>query len=205
LVVLTVDSTGTVVQEQLLPPYPPDFAGVVVASHPTGKTLTRPLPFGQEYWVIQSSDGSYATVITSEYAITHRDLDGTLRRRITRELRGQPLSSAEQAEGERELADLRRLVDRAGGSLPDVRLPDRKPVVDQIWFDQEDRLWVKLNAQTADGDAQADVYARTGELSFHAQWPADVDLRYGAIRGATAWGVRTGVLDEHILVRLVFQ
>ena len=204
-VVVAVDSTGKVTAEHLLPDYPQDFAGAVVASFPNGRTMTRPIPFGAEYWLVQSSDGSYAAVLTSEYVVVHYELNGTPRRRITRDIDGAPLSAAERATGESELADLRQVVERGGGSLPRVSLPAVKPVIDQVWFDQEDRLWVELSARTAADEAQADVYSRNGELVFQARWPSDIDLSLGAIRRNAGWGLRTSALGEHSVVHLVFQ
>lgn len=204
-VALEIDAEGAIIDEHALPLRPDDSLGVVVAQYPNGRTITWPVPFGAEHWVVQSRDGSYARTLTSRYEIVHYELDGTVRHRIIRDVEGEPLTNEEYANAEQQLAETRKWVTQAGGSLPRVHPPDVKPVIRQIWFDDDNRLWVRRYALTESGRAQADVFSRDGDFLFRAHWPADVDLREGAIRGYTAWGVRTGTLGEHSLVRLQFR
>ena len=51
----------------------------------------------------------------------------------------------------------------------------------------------------------ADVYGKRGELLFRAEWPLNVSLELGVIRGRTALGVQTDELGVHRVVRLSFD
>jgi hypothetical protein len=203
--VVTFAADGSIVNRHALPQTPRDSVDAVVSTHPSGQTLTRPVPFGASHWLAQSGDGSYARAITSRYDIMHYERDGKIRHRITRDVRGTQLTSAERASAERELNQLKQMVGRSGGSVPDVHIPRNKPPIKELWFDEDGRLWVELYERSVEGLRQADVFSPTGQFSFVAQWPANVDLRRGAVSQLSAWGVRSGDLGEHHLVRLHFS
>ena len=51
----------------------------------------------------------------------------------------------------------------------------------------------------------AHVYDDAGDFLFDAQWPLDVSLRDGAIRGDAAIGVGTGAFGIPEVVRMTFR
>lgn len=202
-VLVTLGADGAVVDERSLPRAPRDSLGVVVVRHPSGRSITRPIPFGPNYWIAFSKDGSYARAMTSRYDIVHYERGGRIRKRVVRSIAGAPVTAAERAEAQQELDELKRDVTRAGWSFPPVSVPSQKPPISALWFDDDGRLWVQLYASRT-GVSQADVFSPDGARLFVAEWPADIALRDGAIRGRLAWGVRTGQLQEHHLVKLRF-
>jgi hypothetical protein len=203
---LEIDSTSTVNAEYRRVDASADSLGIILVPRPNGRSLAMPLPFGAGLVIAFAADGSYAQAVTSSYRVVHYELDGSIRYRIVREdVVGEPLTRDERTGAEGEVAALRERVERSGASMPRVRLPSVKPVLQGVWFDTTGRLWVRRMAGTAEGLARADVYSPSGRLLFEAVWPAGIDLGYGAIRGSTAWGVQIGEHGEHSLVRLRFR
>lgn len=88
-------------------------------------------------------------------------------------------------------------------SFPEVDFPRMKPIVRSIFFDQDERLWVELFQQEG-RPRKAHVYDGGGRLLFEATWPEDVSLRFGAVRGDVAVGVRRGAHGQESVVRLSF-
>jgi hypothetical protein len=80
-------------------------------------------------------------------------------------------------------------------------VPPRKPVLRDLFFDRQGRLWVERQVPDA-GDRNADVYGVDGTLERTVSWPAHVSLADGAISGAVVWGVGRDSLDVPSLVRL---
>ncbi|MDE2874817.1 MAG: hypothetical protein OXU69_07530 [Gemmatimonadota bacterium] len=78
-------------------------------------------------------------------------------------------------------------------------IPERKPPIENLWFDADDRLWVRLRGEDGDSLTRAHVYSAAGEFLFHAAWPREVSLEHGVIRGDVAIGFATDEFDvpEH--------
>ena len=181
----------------------------VVAHLPTSSgtmPLPQGMPFGATYSVVRNSRGGWATVFTNEYDVSVHSIDGSQTHRIVRaEVEGPPLTTTERRERDDQLAWFRRMAASAGGTVSIEGVSDSWPAVHWIAYDAEDRLWVALTPATGDEWAEADVYSPDGALGFRARWPVGVDLSYGAMRGAAAWGVRNGAFDEDWLVFLRFR
>lgn len=208
-VMITVDREGNVLTERRMPMAPWDSTSMIVISVGQGRSVGIWPPFSAYNIVEYSPNGSYASILTSRYDIGLYNHDGSLIRRIRRDVLGEPLTAAEREEGEASVAREAMNFRMPEGYLyPQVELPERKPPVETIWFDDEGRLWVQLYARTTTGSSQADVYSSTGELIFKSEWPSDIQLSIGgrsASRDRTAWGLRRGPFDEPLLVRLHFD
>lgn len=54
-------------------------------------------------------------------------------------------------------------------------MPERKPPLRELYFDERGRLWVELSVSTG-LEREADVYGPAGPLLAHHTWPASVQL-----------------------------
>ena len=88
--------------------------------------------------------------------------------------------------------------------FPDVRIPERKPVIHYIWYDQDGRLWVFLWPAEADSMYRAHVYDADGVFLHVAEWPRGIAIWYGGLSGDVAVGVRKVEFDVEQVVRLRF-
>ena len=149
--------------------------------------------------------GGYARAVTSRYAIELFGDDGVHVTTVSRQYAGPRVSVAEQRREEHILDSLSTLSNSLGLSYPEFVVPERKPPIEDLWYDEENRLWVQLSNAEADSLARAHVYTKLGEFLFAAAWPRDVSLEHGAIRGRAAIGVRRGVFDVPEIVRMTFS
>lgn len=153
------------------------------------ETKVRP-PFANQQIRAHAPDGRSAYVYTREYRVRLFTEDGDEWREIRRDIAG-PLVTEGEAEGERER--LERM--RAGWAerlvaLPAIEMPERKPPVGDMWYDEDGRLWVRLAAAEADESSRAHVYDSEGEPLFTAEWPRGIDLSLGGVSGDVALGVQ---------------
>lgn len=161
-------------------------------------------PFAARRIVAHSPGGDAAYVFTPEYDIHLFSPNGELKTRIQRVLAGPRVTETEaRAEHER-LNEYRELADSIGGKFPEYRMPDRKPVIVRMWYDDDGRLWVM--PWPAEGDAlwQAHVYDSDGVQLHTAEWPAGIALSLGGTRGNVALGVERMAFDVERVVRLRF-
>jgi hypothetical protein len=192
-VLLAVDTSG-VVADTLRPPEPvPDTTARapwrVEAATGSGRTALMAIgaPFSGHGRVVYSPPGHAARVHTGRYHVIRVGPDGSRLPPIERAHPGPRL-----VDEERELihAQVARLRGR-GYTVSDVRIPERKPPIEDIWYDADGRLWVELSRPHGAERREAHVYAPDGSLAFEATWPAAVRLASGsAIRGNTALGIR---------------
>lgn len=204
---MTVDSTGSVLHDVALHTVPDDSTAMKAVQRPTaGGSETRYAyqPFGPQELVTHSPAGEFAHAVSSRYAIDWRAADGSLIRHIARDVRTGPgLSAAERERGEEQMQQQAEFVGVARGQLG-FDVPSTKPPLRSLYFDRDGRLWVEL--AVADGaDRTAHVYGTDGALQQVVTWPANVDLRQGAVHGDVAWGVLRGELDVPSVVRLRWQ
>ena len=127
---------------------------------------------------------------------------------MRRERLGPVVTEAEAREGYEELAKIR---DAFGPGLqpelvdfPDYRIPERKPVINHIWYDDDGRLWVCLWPAEADSMYRAHVYDADGVFLHGAEWPRGIAIWYGGLSGDVAVGVRKVEFDVEQVVRLRF-
>ncbi|MXX77887.1 MAG: hypothetical protein F4Z33_02635 [Gemmatimonadales bacterium] len=133
-------------------------------------------PFGPLWIHGHGPGGWWATAVNSAYAIALHHPDGSTSR-IEAPLQGPELSPDERRRAraridqEKERFDLR---DHPFG------VPDRKPVLAELFFDRAGRLWVEKTGVDGDEMREADVY-REGTLEARYRWPRRVEhLAYPA-------------------------
>lgn len=127
-------------------------------------------PFGPRWIRAHANGGTWAEAVSTEYAINYHGPDGTVSVIEGPALQGPAPGADERAAAERQMERER---DRAGLDEHPFGIPDRKPPLDRMFFDQAGRLWVQKMA--ADGAAmrEADVYEGT-TLAAVYRWPSRV-------------------------------
>lgn len=167
-----------------------------------------PPPFAARVLVAHAPDGSFAQVFSPVYDIGVYGPEGTQKARLRRERLGPLVTEQEAREGYAELAKIRdafrpglqpELVD-----FPDHRIPERKPVINRIWYDDDGRLWVFLWPAEADSMYRAHVYNADGVFLHEAEWPKGIAIWYGGLGGDVAVGVQKVEFDVEQVVRLRF-
>lgn len=204
---LWVDPDGIIVREDTLPRHVSgeDLGARRFAFPGTpGSNWVEVLgPFAPADRLADARSGAYARCVTRRYEIDLYDERGVRFRTITREQVGPRVSNAERSREEFVVDSLRTAY--RPGDYPDFTVPDRKPPIKYLWYDDDGRLWVQLWEADGDSHAMAHVYDDAGDFLFDAQWPLDVSLREGAIRGEAAVGVGTGAFDIPEVVRMTFR
>ena len=163
-------------------------------------------PFGPRDRLAHARTGGYARVVTSRYEIDLYGADGVLLQTIRRDHAGPMVSSAERQREDFVIDSLAAYYEEQPFRVEyePGEIPEQKPPIDNLWFDENGRLWVKLWGTDGDSSARAHVYGAAGEFLFHAAWPRDVSLHNGAIRGDVAIGFATDEFDVPEIVKLVF-
>lgn len=162
-------------------------------------------PFANRNIRVHSPDGRSAHLYTRDYHVQVFGLNGDLLHEIRRDIEG-PLITEAEARLERERLDRMRdgmaevLVD-----FPSIEMPERKPPVGDMWYDEDGRLWVRLAFAEADEVLRAHVYDPDGDLLFTAEWPRGIDLTLGGVTGDVALGVQRMEFDVQRVVRLRFS
>ncbi len=162
-------------------------------------------PFARQQIRAHAPDGRSAYVYTGEYRVRLFTEDGDEWREIRRDIAG-PLVT--EAEAERERERLERMRAGLGERLvdfPAIEVPERKPPVGDMWYDEDGRLWVRLAWAEADPFFRAHVYDPEGEPLFTAEWPQGIDLSLGGVRGNVALGVQWMDRVTPRVVRLRFS
>jgi hypothetical protein len=114
---------------------------------------------------------------------------------------GAPLTDAERKEAANGLASVRREHPEAARRL---RIPSRKPPLEELGVDEEGRVWVVLSTP-AGQPRRARVYAPDGRHVADATLPADIRLVGWALRGSRGVGVQESAGGELSLVELSFS
>lgn len=189
-------------------PEAPDFGEwewpvVVLRSLGEQPSAFRP-PFAARVIVAHAPDGGFAQVFTPVYDIRVHGPGGTPRARVRRDLLGPLVTEAEAREEYDKLAKMRDGIEPVTIHFPDVRIPERKPVIHYIWYDQDGRLWVFLWPAEADSMYRAHVYDADGVFLHVAEWPRGIAIWYGGLSGDVAVGVRKVEFDVEQVVRLRF-
>ena len=197
-------------------PEEPDFGEwdwpVIVLRNPGLGTNpgSWPTPFAARVLVAHAPDGGFAQVFSPVYDIRIHGPDSTQIARVRRDQPGPLLTEAEAREVREWLEQLRDGIEAPGGPElvewpDDYRLPARKPVFNHIWYDEDGRLWVCLWPAEGDSMYRAHVYDANGAFLHEAEWPRNVAIWYGGVRGDVALGVRTAEFEVEQVVRLRFR
>ena len=205
-----VDSVGNTLREDTLPAFADeDFGyGRITWQQPDGREESAEFPasFSGRDRLVQARTGGYARVVTSRYEIDLYGADGIRFRTIRRDHSGPVVSSAERRREESVIDSLATFYRQQPIAIryQPGETPERKPPIENLWFDAEDRLWVRLWAEDGDSLTRAHVYSAAGEFVFNAAWPHEVSLEHGAIRGDVAIGFATDEFDVPEIVKMVF-
>ncbi|MDE2677233.1 MAG: hypothetical protein OXI76_04925 [Gemmatimonadota bacterium] len=128
-------------------------------------------PFGPALLREHGPGGSWAKAISSEYLVTIHRPDNTVMEILGPPGPGPFLSDREQALAHDEIErDLRRI----DGNNHPFDIPERKPPLRDLFFDQAGRLWVERTVADGAEMREADVYA-AGVLVARYKWPARVN------------------------------
>ena len=158
-----------------------------------------PPPYGSEPLLAFSADRRAATAVSTTYDVQLYDAAGRETLSISKDETGPRLTREERDE-------VRAILDstRVHFDHPYTEIPERKPPLRAMWFDRDGRLWLERHLENPRKRA-ADVYGKQGEPLFRAEWPLDISLELGVIRGRTALGIQTDELGVHRVVRLSFD
>lgn len=171
---------------------------VMILRHATGpREIEVPPPFANLNILVHSPDGTAAHLYTREYLVQLFGEDGEVRHEVRRDISGPRVTEAE-ARQERERLDRTRDNLRERDVLiefPSIKMPERKPPVGDMWYDEDGRLWVRLAWAEADEVLRAHVYDPDGEMLFTAEWPRGIDLSLGGVSGDVALGVQRMEFD----------
>lgn len=171
-----------------------------------GRTMRLPIraPYSPFPFLIHGPTGTVAVGHTSGYRVEILGPSGRRRAVIARDVGPVPLRGRERKEAELRLDSLAEHYRLQGGQYPTFELPDRKPPIQDVWFDADGRLWVQLAVREPAEFSTADVYDDSGKPLFRARWPKKIVLNRGAIRGQDAVGVEVGPYDVQIVTFLRF-
>lgn len=157
-------------------------------------------PFGEEHLLAHGPDGLWADGISSEYRVTLRSAEGELTIDGA-ETEGPFLSQRERVIAQERLASIAENAGTTVAGLP-FSIPDRKPVLRGMFFDNHGNLWVELS--TEEGSLRtADVWNQSGVHLRTVFWPTDVELRFPSWIGEEGtFGIRRDELGVEYVVRL---
>lgn len=126
-------------------------------------------PFGPRWLHGHGTGGWWATAASSAYRITLHHPDGRTYR-IEDALRGPALTADERARAQAQIDQEKERFDLREHPWG---IPDRKPVLAELFFDRAGRLWVEKTGVDGEEMREADVY-REGALVARYRWPRRV-------------------------------
>lgn len=196
-----LDGSGNMLNNEVIEEPTSSELGTIEKGDRTTR-LFFPQPYGPRFLLAFGPDGMWASAVSSQVEITQHDPDGTTRliRGVATE--GPPLSPNERASAEERIASY---IQRRGGNRSDYpNVPDRKPALASLMFDEIGRLWVSFS--TAEGQpARAMVYDRGGNVVGERTWPREINLAFPAWIGRDhAIGIASDSLGVQRLARLQF-
>ncbi len=159
-------------------------------------------PFGPTWLHAHGPGGGWATTLTSEYSVAHHRPDGGESR-----IEGSAPPRVVLSPEEREWAEdwIARDLQRLDLSDHPFGVPDHKPPLAAIYFDQTGRLWVEKARAQGDELREADVYEGS-TLVARYRWPGRVNP------GSVPWisesvmlATTRDELDVQRVVRVRFQ
>ena len=160
-------------------------------------------PYGAYHRMAHSPLGGWAEAISSRYLVRWHGPDKAFDYLLTRDVIGPLVSDSERVAGEEQLDHQRERYNLSTRDLP-FDVPERKPPLRWLQFDEMGRLWVLLTAAQGE-ENRADVHDRSGEWSFTVTWPVDVDLQMGYLGDRVALGTARDSLGVQRVVRLRFS
>ncbi len=212
-VYLHISADGDVVSRTEFAKPDPDFGiwewPVVTAVFPGGREVRYermwPPPFAANVLWAHAPNGDLAWAFSPFFNVEIYGLDGTLRATVERDVVGPVVTEAERLRANNESRETRERMLPASPDFPVFRVPERKPVIRHMWYDEENRLWVHLWPAEADSTYRALVYGPDGSLLHEAEWPRGIAIWRGGVTGDTALGIREIGLGVPQVVQLRFR
>jgi hypothetical protein len=160
-----------------------------------------PQPFGPEFLIAYGPDATWATAVSSRFDVTGYAAGSVIWTVADQTPEGPVLSTADVAWAE---SRIESYVRRGGGARSDYPpIPDRRPPLAALNFDQAGRLWVLFSA-SENAPARATLYD-DGEAVGQRTWPRNVDLSYPAwLASDHAIGVATDTLGVQRIARVTW-
>ncbi|WP_423926682.1 6-bladed beta-propeller [Candidatus Palauibacter sp.] len=157
-------------------------------------------PFGPRWFHGHGPGGWWATAVSSAYAVTlhHPDRSTSLIQ--------DPLQGPELTPDERRRAQARIDQEKERFDLREhpFGIPDRKPVLAELFFDRAGRLWVEKTGVDGQQMREADVY-RQDTLVARYRWPRGVShLGSPWVTETTLYGTTRDSLDVWRAARVRF-
>ena len=159
-------------------------------------------PFGPQWIHAHTNGGTWADAVTSDYAINLHHPDGAVSLIEGPALEGPPLS-----ESDRDWAQSRmeRDLDRVDIGRHPFQIPDRKPPLADMFFDNAGRLWVVKTLAAGETVRNADVWDGT-TLVAHYRWPSRIlDLPTPWATESALYGVTADTLGVQRAARVRFE
>ena len=200
-----IDDRGTVLRADTMASVPMVIGKAIELRRPGSSptsfaTTTLFPPFAPGTLQAFGPDGEVATAVSSGYRIEWREANGRLRAVITGTGTG-PLVTAKEAADARDYFGQRS---REFHTDIDFAIPDRKPVLAAIGFDQEGRLWVMRSVEPGAAKV-SDLYGRDGKLIAHVIWPPGVSVGVFAATGRQAFATMADADGTRSVVRVEFR
>ncbi len=159
-------------------------------------------PYGPEWLQAYGPGGVWASAVSSSYVIELHGPDGTVMQLVGPSDPGPPLTS-DEAEYARERLDAD--VERGDLDAPLFDVPERKPPLAELFFDQRGRLWVQKTAAGGADTIEADVYEGT-TLVARYRWPRRVRAgRSPWVTETALYGTTRDELDVQRVARVSFE
>lgn len=200
------DSMGKITRRDTLRDAPVDSAARVSVKQQSGggvATYWVDVPFTSRLLRAEGPGGQLVEAISGTYEVVWLDPDLRPLRTLKAEFEPPAVTAAEVQIARDSITEFAKKM-KADVDVDAVKIPKRKAAIASLMFDLDGRLWVERSAVQG-MPREADVYDLEGKLIARASWPADVVLRYGAIRGMTALGVRFDDADVPSVVRIRFS
>jgi hypothetical protein len=180
----------------------PEELGTVVKAAPLN-TLFFPQPFGPELLIGYGPDATWATAVSSRFDITGYAAGSVVWTVSSQAPVGPTLSPEDQAWAHDRIASYLEIGGGVRSDYPPV--PDRKPPLAALNFDEAGRMWVIFNT-AGDEPARASLYDRLGSPVGVRTWPRAVDLSYPAWLAADyALGIVKDTLGVQRVARVAWQ
>jgi hypothetical protein len=166
-----------------------DFGVITQSSGPLRGSISF-LPFAPKHLVAHAVNGDWAQAVSSDYRVDWRNANDVVRIVVKREIGLGPELTPEERGFARFV--LNGVAERMPNA-PRTKVPERKPVLEDIRFDSEGNLWVLLSSRGR-RPSVADVFDVEGTYIAHAEWPSDVDVAVGSVSLQRIAGVTR---DQH--------
>lgn len=186
-----LDSAGSIVREDTLPAFADEEMGygrITWQRSDGSEDYTEILaPFGPRDRLAHARTGGYARAVTSRYEVDLYGADGVLLQTIRRDHSGPIVSSAERQREEFVIDSMAAFHEQQPFRVEyePGEIPGQKPPIEEMWFDEGGRLWVKLWDTDGDSLARAHVYSGAGESSSMRHGRKGCRWRTG--RSAAMW------------------